>query len=54
MVFALIVITNLIDKINFTKIKNSIVSIYEDSLVVNDLIFEILKLVQDKEMPIVV
>lgn len=53
MVFALIVITNLIDKNNFTRVKDSVVSIYEDRLVVNDLIFEMAKLVQEKEMAIV-
>lgn len=53
MVFALIVITNLIDKNNFTIVKDSVVSIYEDRLVVNDLIFEMSKLVQEKEMAIV-
>lgn len=54
MVFALIVITNLIDNNNFTRVKDSVVSIYEDRLVVYDLIFEMSKLVQDKEMAIVV
>lgn len=53
MVIALIVITNLIDKNNFTRVKDSVVSIYEDRLVVNDLIFEMSKLVQEKEMAIV-
>lgn len=53
MVFALIVITNLIDKNNFTRVKDSVVSIYEDRLVVNDLIFEMSKLIQEKEMAIV-
>jgi hypothetical protein len=53
MVFALIVFTNLIDKNNFTRVKDSVVSIYEDRLVVNDLIFEMSKLVQEKEMAIV-
>ncbi len=53
MVIALIVITNLIDKNNFTIVKDSVVSIYEDRLVVNDLIFEMSKLVQEKEMAIV-
>lgn len=54
MVFALIVITNLIDKNNFIRVKDSVVSIYEDRLVVNDLIFEMSKLVQEKEMAIVI
>lgn len=53
MVFALIVFTNLIDKNNFIRVKDSVVSIYEDRLVVNDLIFEMSKLVQEKEMAIV-
>jgi len=53
MVFALILITNLIDKNNFTRVKDSVVSIYEDRLVVNDLIFEMSKLVKEKEMGIV-
>ena len=47
------IINHLIDKNNFTRVKDSVVSIYEDRLVVNDLIFEMSKLVQEKEMAIV-
>jgi hypothetical protein len=53
MVFVLIITTNLLDKNNFIRVKDSVVSIYEDRLAVNDLIFEMAKLVQEKEMAIV-
>ena len=49
MVFVLIIATNLIDKNNFVRVRDSVVTIYEDRLVANDLIFEMLKSVQEKE-----
>jgi len=39
MVFVLIIATNLIDKNNFLKVRDSVVTIYEDRLVAKDLIF---------------
>lgn len=48
MVFILIVATNLIDKQHFLRVKNSVVTIYEDRLVANDLIFEMHCLIQEK------
>lgn len=53
-VFVLIVTTNLIDRNNFVRVKDSVVTIYEDRLIANDLIFEISKLIQEKEIAIVV
>ncbi|WP_299061612.1 MCP four helix bundle domain-containing protein [uncultured Polaribacter sp.] len=50
MVFVLIVATNLIDRNNFLRVKDSVVTIYEDRLVVNDLIFEMSKAIQEKEL----
>ncbi len=50
LVFFLILATNLIDKDNFRRVKNSIVTIYEDRLVANDLIFELSQLVHQKEL----
>jgi hypothetical protein len=41
MIFILIITTNLIDKSNFTRVKDSVVAIYEDRLIANNLIFEI-------------
>lgn len=52
MVFVLIVTTNLIDRNNFVRVRDSVVTIYEDRLIANDLIFEISKLVQEKEMAV--
>lgn len=54
MVFVLIIITNLIDRNNFIRVKDSVVSIYEDRLIANDLIFEMSKSVQEKEIAIVI
>lgn len=51
-VFVLIIATNLIDKNNFVRVRDSVVTIYEDRLVANDLIFEMLKSVHKKELAI--
>lgn len=50
MVFVLIIATNIIDRNNFVRVKDSVVSIYEDRLVANDLLFEMSKAVQEKEV----
>ncbi|ADY28763.1 MCP four helix bundle domain-containing protein [Cellulophaga lytica] len=52
MIFVLIIMTNLIDKNNFVRVRDSVVTIYEDRLIANDLIFEKLKLVQEKEIAV--
>ena len=52
MVFVLIIATNLIDKNNFLKVKDSVVTIYEDRLVVKDLIFYMSKSIQEKEIAV--
>ncbi len=52
MVFVIIVTTNLIDRNNFLQVKDSIVTIYEDRLVANDLLFEMSKAIQDKEIAV--
>ena len=53
MIFILVLTTNLIDKNNFTRIKNSVVTIYEDRLIANDLIFEMLEIFHKKEISII-
>lgn len=53
MVFVLIITTNLIDKNNFVRVRDSVVTIYEDRLIASDLIFDMLKLVQEKELAVV-
>lgn len=52
MIFVLIIATNLIDKNNFVRVRDSVVTIYEDRLIANDLIFEMLKSVQQKELAV--
>jgi hypothetical protein len=50
MVFILILATNLIDRNNFIRVKDSVVTIYEDRLIASDLVFQIFKLVKTKEV----
>jgi len=50
LIFVLIIATNLIDKNNFVRVRDSVVTIYEDRLVANDLIFEMLESVHEKEL----
>ncbi|MFT4805859.1 MAG: hypothetical protein ACJAZK_002462 [Psychroserpens sp.] len=49
-VFVLIVTTNLIDKNNFIRVRDAVVTIYEDRVVASDLIFDLSKSVQEKEI----
>lgn len=53
MIFILILSTNLIDRNNFVRVKDSVVTIYEDRIIANDLIFEISKSVHEKEIAFV-
>ncbi len=50
LVFFVILATNRIDQANFNKVEDSIVTIYEDRLVVKDLIFKIGSLLEEKRM----
>lgn len=50
MVFVLILATNLIDRNNFIRVKDSVVTIYEDRLIASDLVFEMFKLFKKKEI----
>ena len=52
-VFVLIVATNLIDRNNFIRVKDSVTTIYEDRLIAKDLIFEMSKLIHEKEVALV-
>ena len=53
-VFIIVITTNLIDKDNFNRLRYSVITIYEDRIVANDLIFEILLLIHEKEMAVAV
>jgi len=50
MIFVLIIATNLIDRNNYLRVKESVVTIYEDRLVAKDMIYELLKTMQSKEI----
>lgn len=52
MVFVLILSTNLLDKNNFLRVRDSIVAIYEDRLVANDVIYDMAEIVGEKELAI--
>lgn len=52
MVFILITATNLIDRNNFVRVRDSVVTIYEDRLIAKDIIFKMLKSVQQKELAV--
>lgn len=52
LIFLIVLTTNLIDKDNFTKLRNSVISIYEDRVVASDIIFDIAILMQEKEIAI--
>lgn len=54
MIFILILSTNLIDRNNFVRVRDSVVTIYEDRLIANDLIFEMSKSIHEKEIAVTV
>lgn len=49
LVFLIVLTTNLIDKDNFNKLRNSVITIYEGRVVASDIIFDIAILMQEKE-----
>lgn len=51
-VFLLILATNLIDQDHFRKVRKSIVTIYEDRLVVNDYIYDLAMILSDKRLAV--
>lgn len=53
LVFILIITTNLIDKNNFSRVRDSVVTIYEDRLIAKDLIYEINNAIQLKQIAII-
>jgi len=52
-VFLLIISTNLIDKNNFERVKESVQTIYEDRLIAKDIIFDMMDYVHQKEMALI-
>ncbi len=50
LVFFLVFATNLLDRDNFRRITDSVITIYEDRLVAKDLVFEMSLLMREKEI----
>jgi hypothetical protein len=53
MIFILIIATNLIDRNNFSRVKDSVVAIYKDRLIAKNLIFKMSNSIQEKELAVV-
>ena len=53
LVFVLIATTNLIDRNNFVRVRDSVVTIYEDRLIAKELIYEMSKSVNAKEIALI-
>lgn len=53
MVFFLILATNLLDRHNFIRVRDSVVSLYEDRLLAKGLIYELSRSIQEKELALV-
>ncbi|AUS06562.1 MCP four helix bundle domain-containing protein [Pseudotamlana carrageenivorans] len=52
MVFVIIITTNLIDRNNFVRVRDAVSTIYEDRIIANDLIFDMQKLLHEKELAV--
>jgi len=50
LIFTLIIVTNLVDRSNYKRVKDSMVTLYEDRLIVQDLIFEMAQIIHEKEL----
>lgn len=53
LIFVLIIATNLIDSYNFIRVRDAVVTIYEDRLIVNDILFEMQTAVHQKEVALI-
>lgn len=51
-VFFLIAATNLVDRQNFNRVRDAVITIYEDRLVAKDIVFNMAVLIKEKELAI--
>ncbi|KAB2804303.1 MCP four helix bundle domain-containing protein [Phaeocystidibacter luteus] len=54
MVFVLILGTNLIDRDSFSRMRDSVVTIYEDRLIASDIIFDVSQILHEKELALAI
>lgn len=52
LVFFIVLITNLIDRDNFNRLSYSVTTMYEDRIVASDLLFEIARIIQKKQIAV--
>lgn len=52
LVFFIVLITNLIDRENFNRLSYSVTTMYEDRIVASDLLFEISRIIQEKQIAV--
>ncbi|QNR25163.1 MCP four helix bundle domain-containing protein [Croceimicrobium hydrocarbonivorans] len=52
LVFIVVLLTNLIDRENFNRLSYSVTTMYEDRIVASDVLFELSRIIQEKEIAI--
>lgn len=50
LVFFIVLVTNLVDRSNFNRLSNSVTTMYEDRIVASDLLFQLSRIIQAKEV----
>ncbi len=50
LVFFIVLVTNLIDRDNFNRLSYSVTTMYEDRIVASDLLFEMLRIIHEKQL----
>ncbi len=52
LVFFIVLITNLIDRDNFNRLSDSVTTMYEDRIVASDLLFEMSRIIKEKQIAV--
>jgi len=52
LVFSIVLITNLIDRDNFNRLSYSVTTMYEDRIVASDLLFEMSRIIKEKQIAV--
>jgi len=52
LVFSIVLITNLVDRDNFNRLSYSVTTMYEDRIVASDLLFEMSRIIKEKQIAV--
>jgi len=52
LVFSIVLITNLVDRDNFNRLSYSVTTMYEDRIVASDLLFEMARIIKEKQIAV--